>query len=73
MNTQTPVKDACPLCGRIAVDSITVFGAKLIGCPCVGERSWAFCFEHVALPVARGDRLAFYNTGHDPGDEDRSP
>lgn len=67
----------CPLCGKPAASMIMVFGARLIGCPCVGERaqmvSIGCLFEHLTLPVSRGNLLAFYNTEHDPGDEDRRP
>lgn len=60
----------CPLCGKPAASMIMVFGARLIGCPCVGERAQ---MVSIGLPVSRGNLLAFYNTEHDPGDEDRRP
>jgi hypothetical protein len=63
------VADLCPMCGKPAVNTAIVWGAKIIGCPCVGDRVWTF--------VDRWSRRGFVQLraadereGHDPGDED---
>lgn len=48
----------CPLCGAVAMNSAVVWGATVVGCPCVGSRD--------AVMVARVDCDECYGRGWFP-------
>ena len=62
----------CPMC-NVLRESITLGnGMRVIGCPCVGNRTWLVPSGRLRQAVNIIDAVYSAHPHHDPGDEDRS-